>query len=59
MKFIDAFDELLQGNKIYLPTFVTSKYVYINKDGYIVNDLGYRIPIDVNDDNWRVFKEEE
>ena len=57
MKFVEAFEHMLYGNKIYLPEFVESKYVYINRDGYIVNQDGYRIPLDVHSDNWLVYED--
>lgn len=57
MKFIDAFKLMLEGEKIYLPNFSESKYIHIDKNGYILNDMNYRITVDVNSDDWQVYEE--
>ena len=57
MKFVDAFVEMLQKKKIYSPYFTESKYIYINEEGYIVNDMGYSTSVDVNSDEWEVYEE--
>ncbi len=57
MKFVDAFAKMLLKEKIYLPSFSESKYIYINEEGYIVNNMGYGISIDVNSDEWEVYEE--
>lgn len=57
MKFVDAFVEMLQKKKIYSPYFTESKYIRINEEGYIVNDMGYSTSVDVNSDEWEVYEE--
>ena len=57
MKFVDAMKHMLAGKKISNPYFVISKYIYINKDNKIVNQLGYSISIDTNNDEWELYNE--
>ncbi len=57
MKFVDAFKLMLKGEKIYLPNFSESKYIHIDKSGYILNDIGYSISLDINSDEYEIYKE--
>lgn len=57
MKFVDAFKLMLEGEKICLPNFSESKYIRIDENGYILNDMGYGTSIDINSDEWEVYEE--
>ena len=57
MKFVDAFKLMLEGEKVYLPSFSESKYIHINEEGYVLNDKGYGISVDVNSDEYEIYEE--
>ena len=56
MKFVEAMRYLLDGKRITNPHITNSEYLYINIEDKIVNELGYNISVDVNNDEWELYE---
>lgn len=56
MKFVEAMRYLLDGKRITNPRITNSEYLYINMEDKIVNELGYGVSIDVNNDEWELYE---
>lgn len=56
MKFVEAMRYLLDGKRVSNPRITNSEYLYINMEDKIVNELGYGVSIDVNNDEWELYE---
>ena len=56
MKFVEAMRYLLDGKWVINPHITNSEYLYINMEDKIVNELGYNISVDVNNDEWELYE---
>lgn len=56
MKFVEAMRYLLNGKRVTNPHITNSEYLYINMEDKIVNELGYNISVDVNNDEWELYE---
>lgn len=56
MKFVEAMRHMLDGEKVINPNLSNSEYIYINEEDKIVNQYGYGVSIDVNSDQWELYK---
>lgn len=56
MKFVEAMRYLLDGKRVTNPRITNSEYLYINMEDKIVNELGYGVSIDVNNDEWELYE---
>lgn len=56
MKFVEAMRYMLDGKRVANPRITNSEYLYINMEDKIVNELGYGVSIDVNNDEWELYE---
>lgn len=56
MKFVEAMRYLLDGKRVTNPRITNSEYLYINMEDKIVNELGYGVSVDVNNDEWELYE---
>lgn len=56
MKFVEAMRYLLDGKRVTNPHITNSEYLYINMEDKIVNEYGYGVSIDVNNDEWELYE---
>ena len=56
MKFVEAMRYLLDGKRITNPHITNSEYLYINMEDKIVNEYGYGVSIDINNDEWELYE---
>lgn len=57
MKFVEAMRYMLKKGKVCNKNLIISDYIYINGEDKIVNQFGYSVSIDVNDESWEIYEE--
>ena len=63
MNLIEALNLLNEGKKVRRKDWKSSKYIFLNKDKYIVNDSGHEVLFtidfdDIKNDHWEEYNED-